>query len=198
MHPIKNVVVYCGAHDGKHPDYLQSAEDLGKVLLQENIGLVYGSGKAGLMGKVAKTVHEGGGNVVGIISKHLHAEVHDGYGETIITETMHERKHMMAEKVDAFIALPGGFGTMEELLEIITWYQLNLHNKPIGLLNVNNYYDKFLDWIQNSKDEGFITPSINYFVSDSNPKELLKKMKEKDNSEEKLLPSPKPCKIKKT
>jgi len=153
--------------------------ELGRLFLKNNIGLVYGGGDQGIMGKIAQVVSEGGGKVTGVIPDFL---LKDGFsgrgpGETVILDSMHTRKQFMCNNADAFIALPGGFGTMEELLEIITWVQLGIHNKPVGILNVNDYFKGFLDWVAKAREEGMIYgESKPFFVVASTPSELLDKL----------------------
>jgi len=181
MTVINSIAVFCGSSSGKHPVYEEKTIELGNVFLQHNIGLIYGSGKLGLMGAISKTVHEGGGKVTGVIPQFMKAideDLQSGYGEEIVVNTMHERKDKMATLADAFIALPGGFGTMEELVEITTWRQLNLLKKPIGLLNVNGFYNHFVNWISHSVEEGFISSkSRDLIIVCSNPNELVSKLK---------------------
>ena len=140
--------------------YRLAAETLGRELVRRDIGLVYGGGSVGLMGVLARTVHERGGDVLGVIPEPLTTRemAGDNIGETIVVETMHERKALMNEHSDAFIALPGGFGTLDELFEAITWGQLGIHRKPIGLLNVDGYFDPLLQWIDHRSRKGFVRP----------------------------------------
>lgn len=157
---MKNICVYCGSSTGKSPEYAEAAQALGKALLARNIGLVYGGASVGLMGIVADTVLAGGGVVTGIIPQALvDKEVsHHGLTELKIVASMHERKAIMADMSDAFIALPGGLGTIEELFEVLTWSQLGFHKKPCGLLNIKQYYDNLLLFLDHVSSEQFVKP----------------------------------------
>jgi uncharacterized protein (TIGR00730 family) len=158
MKRIKRICVFCGSSFGARPAYKDAAERLGKVLAERGIGLVYGGGGIGLMGAVADAVLGGGGEVIGVIPDSLmRREVgHRGVTKLHVVQTMHERKALMADLADAFIALPGGYGTLEELLEIVTWSQLGIQQKPCGLLNVENYWDGLLKVLDHAVDEGFV------------------------------------------
>lgn len=155
---MKRICVFCGSNNGANPIYLETAEKVGKFLVTNNIELVYGGGRVGLMGKVADTVMANGGKVIGIIPQSLATKeiAHQGLTELHIVNSMHERKAMMAELSDGFIALPGGFGTFEEFCEIVTWAQLGIHQKPCGLLNINGFYDNLIAQINFSITENFI------------------------------------------
>ena len=150
--------VYCGSRHGTRPAYAQAARALGRAIGTRAWQLVYGGGKVGLMGEVADAVIAAGGRAVGVIPETLmHREVgHPGLHELHVVPTMHLRKQMMAERADVFIALPGGIGTLEELFEVWTWRQLGYHSQPIGLLNVDGYFDPLLAFMQRSVDEGFL------------------------------------------
>jgi len=154
-----SVCVYCGSRHGAKPAYAGAAQALGTAIGARGWQLVYGGGKVGLMGEVADAVLQAGGRVVGVIPDTLKKrEVgHDGLHELHVVQTMHERKQMMAERADLFIALPGGIGTLEELYEVWTWRQLGYHDKPIGLLNVDGYYDALLRFMQHTVAEGFLS-----------------------------------------
>lgn len=143
---MKNIAVFCGSSDGNEPKVLDLAYELGRVLAKQNIGVVYGGAKIGLMGKVADGALSMNGKVFGVIPHFLKRKevFHPGLTELITVDTMHERKLKMHERSDGFIALPGGFGTLEELFEIITWGQLGLHQNPIGVLNPDGFYDPML------------------------------------------------------
>ena len=155
---MKQICVYCGSSDGARPEYRQAAAALGRVMLEKNLDLVYGGASVGLMGEVADTILNGGGRVTGVIPKPLvNREIsHQGLTRLVVVDSMHERKSMMAELSDGFIALPGGIGTMEELFEIVTWSQLGLHRKPCALLNVAGYYDHLNAFMHHGVDQGFI------------------------------------------
>jgi uncharacterized protein (TIGR00730 family) len=154
----KSVAVFCSAADGRDPAYRAVAEELGRALAERGLGLVYGGGKAGLMGAVADAALAGGGHVVGVIPHVLvDLEVaHHGVTELHVTETMHIRKAMMAERADAFLVLPGGFGTLEEMFEVLAWQTLKLHAKPVVLLNVAGFYDRLLGFLDVCDHEGML------------------------------------------
>jgi uncharacterized protein (TIGR00730 family) len=150
--------VFCGARAGARPEYAEAAEALGRAVAERGLTLVYGGGRVGLMGTIADAALARGGRVLGVIPAALaNKEVaHDGVSELRVVASMHARKAMMAEESDAFIALPGGFGTFEELFEIVTWAQLGIHAKPIGVLNVAGFFDAMLALIDHSVKEGFV------------------------------------------
>ncbi|CAG9174271.1 LOG family protein [Cupriavidus pinatubonensis] len=155
---MKSVCVYCGSSPGNRPEYADAAHALGKALVENGMSLVYGGGKVGLMGIVADAVLEHGGSAIGIIPDALmQKEVgHRGLTELHVVRNMHERKQMMADRADAFIAMPGGVGTFEELFETFTWLQLGYHAKPVGLLNVAGFYDGMLGFMSHAVQEGFL------------------------------------------
>lgn len=155
---IKSVCVFCGSRVGDNPAYALAASHLGTLLASKNIQLVYGAGNIGLMGVVADACLAANGKVVGVIpTKLVEKEVaHKGLTELIVVESMHERKALMASKSDAFVALPGGFGTCDELFEILTWAQLGIHHKPIGILNTDGFFNPLLAWIDQMIDQGFV------------------------------------------
>ncbi|KAI3870995.1 hypothetical protein MKW92_037828 [Papaver armeniacum] len=178
---FNSICVFCGSSTGKRDCYRDAALDLGKELVSRRLRLVYGGGSIGLMGLVSQAVHQGGGHVLGIIPRTLMGKEITGetFGEVIAVANMHERKAEMARHSDCFIALPGGYGTLEELLEVISWAQLGIHDKPVGLLNVDGYYNYLLTFIEKAIDDGFITPSQRHIiVSATNPKELVQKLEE--------------------
>lgn len=174
--PEKTVCVFCGSSFGNDPSFAQNASKLGQLLAQKNWGLVYGGGSTGLMGAVARGCATNGGYVHGVIPEALISrerttddkfneklkqgiDHHDGstpipdskeYGKTTLVKDMHTRKRLMGQEADAFVALPGGYGTMEELMEMVTWHQLNIHNKPIVVYNLNGFYDDFLVWVKSA------------------------------------------------
>jgi uncharacterized protein (TIGR00730 family) len=158
---MNRVCVFCGSSKGYQPIYAQSARALGTLLAGKGIGLVYGGGNVGLMGIVADAVMEGGGEAIGVIPEALVQRelAHRAITELIVVRSMHERKAKMAELSDAFIAMPGGYGTFEEFCEIITWAQLGLHRKPCAILNVEGYYDPLLALFDRAVSEGFVHPS---------------------------------------
>src|SRR5690606_31338677 len=155
---MKSICVYCASSMGNDPVYGQTAFELGGILAEYEIELIYGGAQVGLMGKVADGAISKNGKVTGIIPDFLKTKEieHNGLSELILVQTMHERKALMQEKSDAFIALPGGFGTMEELFEILTWGQLDLHRKPIGILNVNGYYDALIALVESMISAGLL------------------------------------------
>ncbi|KAK9061427.1 hypothetical protein SSX86_018608 [Deinandra increscens subsp. villosa] len=163
---FKRICVFCGSSQGKKSSYQDAAIELGKELVSRNIDLVYGGGSIGLMGLVSQAVHEGGRHVIGVIPKTLMPRELTGetVGEVKAVADMHQRKAEMAKHSDAFIALPGGYGTLEELLEVITWAQLGIHDKPVGLLNVDGYYNSLLSFIDKAVEEGFISPSARHIM----------------------------------
>ena len=176
---IKRVCVFCGSATGNRPAYQQAAIDIGAALARNNFELVYGGGHVGLMGVVANAVLMNGGRAIGVIPEHLAARelAHKELTELRVVASMHERKAMMEELSDAFIALPGGYGTFEEFCEMLTWGQLGLHRKPCGLLNVDGFYDAFIAMIENAVREGFVHPEHRQLVlDDSNPDALIQRL----------------------
>jgi uncharacterized protein (TIGR00730 family) len=179
MNELNTLCVFCGANAGNQPIYVAAAVAVGKELAARGMGLVYGGGSVGLMGEVARTARDHGCTVVGIIPEHLTTKELMGYpiGELIVVTTMHERKAKMAELSDAFMALPGGFGTLDELFEAITWGQIGLHNKPIGLLNVGGYFGPLIQYVDHCVNEGFIRPQHRQlFLVDDDPARLLERL----------------------
>ncbi|MFT4033088.1 MAG: TIGR00730 family Rossman fold protein [Siphonobacter sp.] len=168
---MKNIAVFCGASAGYNSIYREVAIEVGTYLATNQLSLIYGGGNVGLMGIVADAVLAAGGEVIGVIPDFLKKwEVaHSGLTELHITETMHERKALMAERADAFITLPGGFGSMDELFEILTWKQLNIHQKPVGILNIDGFYDPLLLMLDQMVSKGFLKPANRdmLLVSDS-------------------------------
>lgn len=156
--PIKKIIVYCGSSKGYTAVYEQTAQALGNYMAERAYSMVYGAGSVGLMGVIADAMLAKGAEVIGVIPDFLKKwEVdHKGINETIVTESMHERKQKMAELGDAVIALPGGFGTLDELFEILTWGQLGLHDMPVGLLNIQGFFDPLLQMLQKMVSEGFV------------------------------------------
>jgi uncharacterized protein (TIGR00730 family) len=157
---FERVCVFCGASTGAQPDFEAAATEVGRILATRGIGLIYGGGTVGLMGALARSVAAAGGSVTGVIPAALMGKelMSEAIGELIVVNTMHERKARMASLADAFIALPGGFGTLDELFEIITWGQLGIHSKPVGLLNVDGFFDPLLQWVDQAVASGFIRP----------------------------------------
>jgi uncharacterized protein (TIGR00730 family) len=158
---MQRICVFCGASDGVKPIYRETAIKLGQLLTERNIDLVYGGGNLGLMGIVGDAVMEAGGRVYGVTVRALvdREQAHTGLSELFIVNTLHERKMMMSTLSDGFIALPGGLGTLEEIIEILTWGQLGFHQKPSGFLNVNGFYDGLLSFFDYQVEQGFVRPS---------------------------------------
>lgn len=156
---MKSLAVFCGASTGKNPVFLEAAREFGRLLAQQGIALVFGGGKVGLMGALADSILAGGGQAIGVIPKGLvEREVaHPGLTRMHVVETMHERKALMAEMSDGFVALPGGWGTFDEICEILTWNQLGILAKPCGFLNTNGYYDALHQMFDTSVQEGFLS-----------------------------------------
>lgn len=179
MKKLESICVFCGSSEGNDTVIIEQASLLGKTLAEREITLVYGASKLGIMGKVSQAALDHGGKVVGIIPKFLKLKevVHLGLDEMITTTNMHERKLLMQEKSDAFIALPGGFGTLEELFEIITWSQLGLHHKPIGLLNTSGFYDHLIAMLEEMVRRGFLKmENLELLIVDDKIESLLEKM----------------------
>lgn len=155
---MNNITVFCGSSAGNEAQYKEQANQLGKSLARHNIGLVYGGAGIGLMGAVANGTLEQGGTVVGVLPHFLQNKeiAHAGLTELILVDTMHERKQKMNELSDGVIALPGGYGTLEELFEMLTWAQLSLHEKPIGILNIDGFYDELIAMIDKMVQKGFL------------------------------------------
>lgn len=177
--PFQRICVFCGSSGGVRPSYRQAAEALGTLLVERGLGLVYGGSHLGLMGAVADTVLARGGAVTGVIPQMLvDKEVaHRGLPDLRVAGSMHERKALMAELADAFIALPGGYGTLEEFFEVVTWSQLGVHRKPCGLLNVDGYYDPLLRLLDRAVDEGFLKPlNRELVIAEKDPERLLQAM----------------------
>ncbi len=174
------ICVYCGSASGKSKEYSEVAKRLGEYMAQQEITLVYGGGRIGIMGVLARAVHENGGKVIGVIPKALAlAEVaYTEIDDLRVVDSMHKRKALMEEISDAFIAMPGGFGTLDELCEIVTWAQLGIHSKPCGVLNVREYFNPFFEMVDNFNREGFIHENDQDLIVKSNcPEEIIRKIK---------------------
>jgi uncharacterized protein (TIGR00730 family) len=173
---MKRLSVFCGSSPGADPIYAAAARDLGLEFLRRDIGLVYGGGRVGLMYEIARTIHERGGRVTGVIPRDM-VERELAYTEPRdlrIVETMHERKALMGELSDGFLALPGGLGTMEEFFEVVTWSQLGIHRKPCGLLNVAGYFDPILRFLDQAESRKFLQPEHRAMIlDDPDPARLL-------------------------
>jgi len=172
---MNRICVTCGSSSGNHPDYSLAAGELGRILVEKDIEIVYGGTDVGLMGEIANTALQHGGRVIGVIPKFFVDKIaHKGLSELHVVESMYERKEMMFELSDGFIALPGGIGTMEEVFEILVWSQLGLHRKPCGLLNIRGYFDKFIEFLHHAVDQQFIqTEHYEMIRVDDNPEALL-------------------------
>ncbi len=176
---IKNICVNCGSNSGSKPEYLAAAVGLGKYLAQNDIRLVYGGARVGLMGAVATASMENGGRVVGIIPESFADKVgRNNLTELHIVSTMHDRKTLMFDLSDGFIALPGGMGTMEEIFEVLTWAQLGLHTKPCGILNICGYYNNIIKFLENAVDQRFVRKEHkDMLLVDYDPESLLTRFK---------------------
>jgi uncharacterized protein (TIGR00730 family) len=176
---MKSIVVFCGSGGGKNSGYSELAYEVGKTLAGNGIRVIYGGAKIGLMGAVADGAISSGGDVIGVLPHFLGSKeiAHENLSELIMVGTMHERKLKMHELSDGVIALPGGFGTMEELFEMLTWAQLGLHQKPIGLLNFNGFYNPLITLADKMKEEGFLRPSYREMLLEASTlPHLLQKM----------------------
>ena len=177
---MKRIAVFCGSSSGTETVFEKEAQTLGQTLAKENIDLVYGGANVGLMGALANATLSGGGNVIGVIPTFLKSKeiAHLGLTELHIVASMHERKTKMNDLCDGAIALPGGFGTLEELFEMLTWGQLGLHQKPVGLLNVNGFYDELIQLMDTMVEKGFLKEVYRKLVLISNnPNDLLAQMR---------------------
>ena len=179
---MKRICVFCGSTKGNHPSYEYATRELGRLLVKRGLGVVYGGGNIGLMGVLAETVLSNGGEVIGIIPEAL-AEKELAFRELAdlrIVQTMHERKALMEQLSDGFIALPGGYGTLEEICEMVTWAQLGIHHKPCGLLNIEGFYDSFLTFIDYQVQQGFVTQTNRLLICEADePAVILDFMQEK-------------------
>lgn len=175
----KRICVFCGSSLGERRGYAEAAAAMAQTLVAKGLTVVYGGGNAGLMGVLANTAMAAGGEVIGVIPHSLGVKerAHTGLTDLRVVESMHERKAMMADLSDAFIALPGGYGTFEEFCEILTWTQLGLHRKPCGILNVDGYYDHLLRLFDHSVTEGFVKPVHRKMViSEADPEALVERL----------------------
>jgi uncharacterized protein (TIGR00730 family) len=178
---MKSIAVYCGASPGADPVCANAARGLARALVDHNIGLVYGGGKVGLMGVIADEVLRLGGDATGVIPKQLvEREVgHAGLTRLFVVKDMHERKAMMSDLAEGFIAMPGGMGTLEELFEMVTWAQLGIHAKPIGLLNVDGFYDGLASFIDHLVGTGFVRPAhAALMLRDADPDALIRRLRQ--------------------
>ncbi len=178
---LRTLCVFCGSSVGSRPEYRRAAEELGTFLAHSKIGIVYGGGNVGLMGILADAALAAGGEVVGVMPEHLIAREigHSGLTRMHVVKSMHERKAHMADLSDAFLALPGGFGTFEEFCEVLTWSQLGLHKKPCGLLNVSGYYTPLLAMFDHAVEERFLKPDNRRLVlSNSEIPEMIEALRQ--------------------
>src|SRR5580698_633582 len=176
---LKRICVFCGSSSGRNEVYLRSAQEVGRLLSERGIDLVYGGGKVGLMGAVADACLSGGGRVIGVIPQLLADKevAHQGLTELRVVQTMHERKALMADLADAFVALPGGFGTWDELCEVVTWSQIGIQRKASAILNVNGYYDPLLAMADLAVAEGFVRDTHReLLLNDTDPARLLDRL----------------------
>ncbi len=179
MNKIRAIAVYCGSSKGFDPKFEESAHEMGRLIAEQGISLVFGGGHVGLMGAAANGALEAGGEVIGVIPKFLEDKElgHSGITKLITVQNMHERKAKIEELSDAFIALPGGIGTLEEISEMMTWGQLGLHNKPLGLLNTNHFYKHLNALLKEMVNSGFLRESqLTQLISEEDPKTLLTKI----------------------
>jgi hypothetical protein len=179
MSKLRRICVYCGSNAGNNPTHRTAAYDLGAFLARSGIGLVYGGGNVGLMGAVADGALSQSGEVIGVIPKSLREKElgHGGVTELHVVTSMHERKQMMVDLSDGFIALPGGFGTLDELFETLTWLQLSFHDKPVGLLNVGGFFDGLIEFIAHMSRSGFLKPEhAKCVLVENDPTQLLAAM----------------------
>jgi uncharacterized protein (TIGR00730 family) len=176
---LQRICVFCGSSPGARPSYSAAAAQLARYLAANRIGMVYGGAKVGLMGALADAALEAGGEIIGVMPQSLVAKeiAHRGLSDLRIVGSMHERKALMAELADAFIALPGGFGTFEEFCEVLTWNQLGLHRKPCGLLNLEGYYDSLLALFDRAVEERFLKPELRRMaIADGRPELLVDRL----------------------
>ena len=178
---MRRICVYCGSKTGDHHSYVKAAAQLGECLARGRHGLVYGGGSVGLMGIIADAVLSARGEIIGVIPERLATNelLHSRVPDMRVVSNMHERKALMAELADGFIAMPGGFGTLEELFEVVTWAQLGFHQKRIGLLNVNGYFDSLIAFIDHSIAEGFVKrANRELFVVSDDPANILQRLEQ--------------------
>jgi uncharacterized protein (TIGR00730 family) len=176
---LKAVCVFCGSREGSRPAYAEAARRTGREIARRGLGLVYGGGRVGLMGTVADAALEAGGEVVGVITEALISReiAHAGLTKLHVVGSMHERKMLMADLSDGFVTLPGGYGTLEEFFEVLSWAQLSIHEKPCGLLDVNGFWDPLSTLFDQAVTEGFVHPNHRSLVlTEGNPRVLLERM----------------------
>jgi uncharacterized protein (TIGR00730 family) len=179
MNELRSVTIYCGSSPGADPAFTEKTRELARLLASSDIRVVYGGSHAGLMGVLADAAMEAGGEVLGVMPRALfdREAAHTGLSELRVVGSMHERKALMAELSDAFIALPGGIGTLEELIEVYTWSQLGMHRKPLGVLNVNGYYDALAAFLDVAVEQGFLrAQQREVLISEADPEALLQRL----------------------
>ncbi len=179
MAASRRICVYCGSKSGSRPSFTAAAAELGRQLAQRDIGLVYGGASVGLMGTVADATLAAGGEVIGVIPGDLFADevAHAGLTELHVVDSMHARKALMSELSDAFIALPGGFGTIEEVVEAVTWTQLGIHRKPVALLDVDGYFHHLIRFLDRAVDDGLLRPDMRLLMGcDDDPGRLIERL----------------------
>lgn len=177
---LKNIAVFCGSNSGKNNAFKLAAKELANVLVKNNLALVYGGGRLGLMGEIADQMLQLNGKVIGVIPKNLveKERAHLGIQDLRIVDSMHKRKALMAELADGFIAMPGGIGTLDEFFEVWTWAQIGLHKKPCAILNTGNYFDNLITFIIRAVDEEFVMPVFKEMILiEKDPAVLINKMK---------------------
>ncbi len=177
---LKRICVFCGTNPGSRPVYSSAARELGRVLAEQDIELVYGGASVGIMGELADSVQEHGGHVTGIIPQQLMEKeaAHTGIRNLIVVASMHQRKSQMADMSDGFVALPGGIGTMEGFFEVLTWGQLGIHAKPAAILNVEGYFDQLTGFLDHAVQEGFLTDTHRHaIIVESGPDRVLQRMR---------------------
>jgi uncharacterized protein (TIGR00730 family) len=187
---VRRVCVFCGSSSGRLPAYAEAARAFGSAVAERGLGLVYGGGRVGLMGAVADGALTAGGEVIGVIPQQLvdRELAHTGVGDLRIVDSLHERKALMAANADAFVALPGGFGTLDELMEQLTWSQLGLHSKPIGLLDVEDYWRPLIAFARRATEQGFVRESDLRAIAVSDEAEALLGRLERMAAEERPRP----------
>ena len=177
MNAMKRICVFCGSSPGARPEYVQAARQLGAILARKKIGLVFGGGRVGMMGKLAQAALENGGEVIGVIPKDLYEKkvAFTGLSDLRVVGSMHERKALMVELAGGFMALPGGLGTLEEIFEMMTWAQLGMHGKPCGLLNIGQYFSRLLAFLDQVSAQGFLDAAHRSMIlTAEDPLELLR------------------------
>ncbi len=176
---MKNIAIFCGSSTGTNPIYSSVAKELARLFYDQGLSMITGGGRVGIMGVLADEMIKCGGKVIGVIPDFLvEKEVaHQGLSEIIVVNTMHERKKKIEELSDGFIALPGGFGTLDEIFEMITWAQLDIHRKPCGILNINGYFDHLIAHIEHMVQEGYVANAyLGMVIMDTDPKDILERM----------------------